>query len=114
MALIAAFSFTAYFVSDSGDSSSPVSATARKKRFKPRKISKEKAAEKVYPSHLVEFKPRKISKEKAAKELRELGVISSVLDIQLQVGSRAMAHACAQGNINITELLLAGGSMLHK
>ena len=87
VALIAAFSFTAYFVSDSGDSSSPVSATAKKKRFK----------------------PRKISKEKAVKELRELGVISSELDIQSRVGSRAMANACAQGNINITELLLAGG-----
>lgn len=87
VALIAAFSFTAYFVSDSGDSSSPVSATAKKKRFK----------------------PRKNSKEKAVKELRELGVISSELDIQSGVGSRAMAHACAQGNINITELLLAGG-----
>ena len=87
VALIAAFSFTAYFVSDSGDSSSPVSATAKKKRFK----------------------PRKISREKAVKELRELGVITSELDIQSRVGSREMANACAQGNINITELLLAGG-----
>lgn len=87
VALIASFSFTAYFVSDSGDSSYPVSATAKKKRFK----------------------PRKISKEKAVKELRELGVISSELDIQSKVGSGAMAKACAQGNINITELLLAGG-----
>lgn len=88
VALIAAFSFTAYFVSDSGDSSSPVSATAKKKRFK----------------------PRKISKEKAVKELRELGVISSELDIQNSVGSGAMENACAQGNINITELLLTGGT----
>ena len=88
VALIAAFSFTAYFVSDSGDSSSPVSPTAKKKRFK----------------------PRKISKEKAVKELRELGVISSELDIQNSVGSGAMENACAQGNINITELLLTGGT----
>ena len=87
VALITVSSLSAYLVSDSGDSSSPVSATAKKKRFK----------------------PRKISKEKAVKELRELGVISSELDIQSGVGSIAMAKACAQGNINITELLLAGG-----
>ena len=87
VALIAVSSLSAYLVSEIVDSFYPVSASSKKKKVK----------------------PRKISKEKAIQELRKLGVISSELDIQSGVGGRAMANACAQGNINITELLLAGG-----
>lgn len=68
VALIAAFSFTAYFVSDGAT-----------------------------------------SKETAIKKLREIGVISSELDIQGKVGSRALEDCCEQGNEEILELLLAGG-----
>ena len=68
VALIAAFSFSAYFVSDGAT-----------------------------------------SKETAIKKLREIGVISSELDIQGKVGSRALEDSCEQGNEEILELLLAGG-----
>ena len=68
VALIAAFSFSAYLVSDGAT-----------------------------------------SKETAIKKLREIGVISSELDIQGRVGSRALEDSCEQGNEEILELLLAGG-----
>lgn len=68
VALIAAFSFSAYFVSDGAT-----------------------------------------SKETAIKKLREIGVISSELDIQGKVGSRALEDSCEQGNEEILELLLASG-----
>lgn len=87
VALIAVFSLSSYLASEIVDSFYPVSDSSKKKKGK----------------------PCKISKEKAIQELRKLGVISSELDIQSKVGSQAMANACAQGNINITELLLAGG-----
>ena len=98
MTLITAFSIAGYSVCfTSGDSASSNHKTAPAKKKEP--------------------KHAKISKEKAVTKLRELGVISSKLDIQASEGSKAMSKACAQGNLNIAELLLAGGinvEQIHK
>ena len=90
MTLITAFSIAGYSVCfTSGDKASSDHKTAPAKKKKPKRA--------------------KISKEKAVTKLRELGVISSELDIQGKIGSYAMETACKQGNLKIAELLLAGG-----
>ena len=53
--------------------------------------------------------PSRFSKEEAVQELQKLGVIASELDIQGEVGRKAMFAAVDQGNTAILELLLAGG-----